>query len=190
MKFVSVPHFWRQRREVKHGRYVCWEWIGSKGGGHGGGYGQILFQGKLWQVSRLAWTLTFGPVPRKRLICHSCDNPPCFRPSHLWPGTYRQNTRDAARKGRMATGDRNGSRLHPERRPRGDANSARRHPELHPRGERSGNAKLRLRDVIAIRAVCSMPGLGAVLARKYNVSQQLISAIRLGYIWKEAEACS
>jgi hypothetical protein len=27
-------------------------------------------------------------------VCHSCDNPPCFLPGHLWPGDAPANARD------------------------------------------------------------------------------------------------
>lgn len=46
---------------------------------------------------------------------HRCDNPPCVRPSHLFPGTVPINNHDRHAKGRDAVGDQNGSVLHPER---------------------------------------------------------------------------
>jgi len=35
------------------------------------------------------------------ILCHSCDNPPCCNPSHLWLGTQAENLADASAKGRL-----------------------------------------------------------------------------------------
>lgn len=35
------------------------------------------------------------------LACHECDNPPCVLEAHLFPGSQRDNMRNAANKGRI-----------------------------------------------------------------------------------------
>lgn len=55
------------------------------------------------QAHRLAYERTKGPIPEGVMICHSCDNPPCFNPHHLWPGTGTDNLVDAITKGRRKT---------------------------------------------------------------------------------------
>lgn len=50
--------------------------------------------------SRIAWELARGPIPDGLWVLHTCDNPPCLNPRHLWLGTALDNNRDAARKGR------------------------------------------------------------------------------------------
>lgn len=55
-------------------------------------------------VHRIAWNLTREQVESKPNVLHRCDNPPCFRPSHLFRGTKKDNTQDALRKGRLKHG--------------------------------------------------------------------------------------
>ncbi len=133
---------------------ACWPWIGAR---NPGGYGNFGIGYRTHRASRVAYELTFGPIPAGMFVCHSCDNPPCCNPEHLFLGTNADNLRDMATKGRAtggkATGDRNGMRTHPEsvrrgdehwtRRKlehlaRGDRNGARLHPERLARGDRNG----------------------------------------------------
>jgi len=60
---------------------------------------------------KLAYLLFRGPVPDGLHVCHSCDNPPCVKPEHLWLGTNDQNQDDKIAKGRQkgAPGERNAS---------------------------------------------------------------------------------
>ena len=75
----------------------CLEWTGVA---HKRGYGRITINSKSVQTHRLAWELANGPIPDGMFICHTCDNPPCCNPDHLWPGTNAENTADKVTKGR------------------------------------------------------------------------------------------
>lgn len=81
----------------------CWEFQGYRDPrGYGNMGCRILSNRKRPErTHRIAYFLTHGPIPEGKHICHKCDNPPCCNPEHLWPGTARQNLRDAQAKGRF-----------------------------------------------------------------------------------------
>lgn len=76
----------------------CWEWTGAK---ISNGYGELSYKNAPAYAHRIAFALFVGPIPFGQVICHSCDNPGCVRPSHLWAGSYQDNTKDAIAKGRV-----------------------------------------------------------------------------------------
>jgi hypothetical protein len=83
----------------------CWVWTGAL---QAGGYGSFGWPGKTWKEwkTRKAHkprdALYVGPIPDGLDILHSCDNPPCVRASHLFPGTDFDNQQDCLKKGRRA----------------------------------------------------------------------------------------
>jgi hypothetical protein len=68
-------------------------------------------------VTRLILAHQLGrPIKWAHQACHTCDNPPCAEPTHLWEGTSADNMRDRDAKGRGARGVKNGrSRLDPHK---------------------------------------------------------------------------
>lgn len=82
----------------------CWVWLGTK---LEKGYGTFRINSPRRKVlaHRFSFELHFG-APSKPQICHSCDNPSCVRPSHLWNGTNADNVADMVEKGRVQKGDR------------------------------------------------------------------------------------
>jgi len=80
----------------------CWLWIGPTSNGR---YGALGVGSKPKEVRfkahRIAWEIFFGPIPEGMKVLHTCDNPPCVNPFHLFLGTQKDNTQDAIRKGRF-----------------------------------------------------------------------------------------
>lgn len=79
-------------------RSSCVEWSGRR---TNDGYGYMFRDGRRWLAHRYAWMMANGrPPARGEVVCHSCDNPGCVNPDHLWVGTQKQNVRDMYAKGR------------------------------------------------------------------------------------------
>lgn len=112
----DIARFWSKVKIISEGE--CWEWLGGK---TPEGYGRFWLKGKLVGANRIAWFLKNGPIPDGMLVCHDCDNPPCCNAKHFFLGSHKKNTQDAVRKGRMASGNRNGSITCPENLIRGEA---------------------------------------------------------------------
>lgn len=74
----------------------CWEWP---------------VQDYAYAPSRLVYRLFVGDLPKGVNACHSCDNPKCYNPAHLFPGTQQQNMDDAKRKGRAGNVGRGSTRV-------------------------------------------------------------------------------
>lgn len=87
-------------------RTGCWEWTASIAGK---GYGQIKLPGERRQIyaHRLAYLIFYGELPEDRMVCHTCDNPRCVRPSHLFLGSAADNLGDMRDKDRHLRGERN-----------------------------------------------------------------------------------
>ncbi len=109
--FCSLPCIrWpKQSIEDRFFRYIgtitntgCILWKGAR---DRDGYGQLDNK----KAPRVSYELLVGPIPDGMLICHTCDNPPCINPAHLFPGTQKRNSADMVAKGRQINGERHHS---------------------------------------------------------------------------------
>lgn len=124
------------------------------------GYGYLLSPTEKKKVvaHRLAFRVAYGRLPEP-LGCHSCDNPPCFNPRHIFEGSNLDNHKDAAVKGR---------------RPRQD-------------GEHNGNSVLTPEMVTRLRAEhirYSRTNSFRALAEKYGVSLSAVAQAVEARHWK------
>lgn len=77
----------------------CWLWTAAKNrdgyGSFGTGEGT-----KTTLAHRWSWQESVGEIPDGMYVLHTCDEPSCVRPDHLFLGTQADNVADCARKGR------------------------------------------------------------------------------------------
>ena len=93
MKDIT-ERFWSKVQ--RGGPDECWPWIA--GTSHRG-YGAFYLDHGMHQSHRVSWELTHGPITDGLHVLHTCDNPPCVNPAHLFLGTDRDNARDSVAKG-------------------------------------------------------------------------------------------
>ena len=96
MSYRNTPEDFWNRVDIKNPD-ECWEWDRPP---EKNGYCYFAFEGKEYLVHRFSWMQSNGDIPKGLCVCHSCDNPTCCNPAHLWLGTRADNNVDRAEKGR------------------------------------------------------------------------------------------
>lgn len=76
----------------------CWNFLGTKDKDGYGVFGHG--RGKQLRAHRASFQFYKGNVITGMFVCHSCDNPSCINPNHLFVGTAKDNTQDMIQKGR------------------------------------------------------------------------------------------
>lgn len=101
-----IEKFWSRVKKTDG----CWNWQGYK---NNVGYGQFttltnsgIFDSRY--VHRFSYYLANGDYNKELEVCHTCDNPCCVKPDHLFLGTHSENMIDAYNKGRKILPDTSG----------------------------------------------------------------------------------
>ena len=135
----------------------CLEWINAK---DKNGYGHTVFVKdgirKTWKVHRLMYYLVYGDIPEGKLICHTCDNPPCFNILHLFLGSPKDNSIDREKKGRARD----------------------------QKGEKNYMATLSQEEIIQIRSMADSGLSQEKIGKIFHVSQTCIGKILRRTRWK------
>lgn len=164
----DVKRFWEKVQKQDGDR--CWLWTAST---YHGGYGRLRLVNDagvrtMCRAHRFSWELHHGPIPEELCVLHTCDNPSCVRPDHLWLGTQVENVRDMKAKGRGATLASHG-------------------PDAWRRGEQHGRAKLTEEHVREIRALVASGTSRAAVARQFGEIWENIDKIARRKTWRHVE---
>lgn len=154
----DVERFW-SKVDQSGGPGECWPWTAAR---KRGGYGMFRVGNGMRKASRVALELTCGSVPPGLFVCHSCDNPPCCNPAHLWAGTAKDNHTDMIAKGRGNRGVVPGGRR---------------------RGEENGRAHLTEAGVRDILVSCARGETQESVARRHRVARSQVGRIVRGENW-------
>lgn len=135
----------------------CWLWTAAK---QYSGYGRFWDGSRYTGAHQYSYRAFRAPIPSGKCVCHTCDNPSCVNPKHLWVGTQRQNLQDMFGKSRQRTRD------------------------TYTSGPDHHNAKLTAEDVITIRAFYQVGRYSQrYLATVFGVTKPVIRNVvqRKGY---------
>lgn len=132
----------------------CWYWLGLM---HRDGYGLISTNHITYTAHRVSYMIHKGEIPKDMHICHSCDNPACVNPDHLWAGTNYDNILDRVKKGRSLLGSKHRS------------------------------AKITEDDARNIKGLMSIGLMPTLISRCRKISFTTVRDIRRGITWKHVK---
>lgn len=103
-----------EKRIEKDAVTGCWNWTASL---NNSGYGQFNLTGaRPIPAHRASWLIYKGEIPadpcgayKTGYVCHTCDNPRCVNPDHLFIGNQQVNMDDKMGKGRHNYGTSEGT---------------------------------------------------------------------------------
>lgn len=149
---AAAPSFWLRVADADE--RGCMEWTGAR---DQDGYGRLQIAGRQERAHRIAFALSNAVAPAGLMVCHTCDNPACCNPAHLWLGTNRDNQVDSVVKGR--------------------------HPRVGHAGQDNGRAKLTEDQVAEAIGLIAAGKTNVEIAAAFGVGHATISAIRRRKSW-------
>ncbi len=147
----QLSRFWK--KISKDGENGCWKWLNAK---DKDGYGKITIQATDMRAHRLSWIIHRGHIPKNALVLHTCDNPECTNPEHLYDGNNTNNMRDREARNRIQ----------------------------HRKGEDCNFSTLTSELIIKIRAMRSAGSKQLEIANLFGISRPHVSAICSRRVWK------
>lgn len=141
---------------------TCWIWKGAK---TPRGYGKFSLPTGTANVRyvyahRHSYELANGPIPDGMIVCHTCDNPWCVNPDHLFVGSHQDNTDDCIRKGRL----RNGTSI----------------------GEKHGRSTISQHQASDIKRLYADVRSPLEISKRTGISRGVINAVVYGKTWRHA----
>lgn len=139
--------------KIKIDESGCWIWVGCTNEK----YGMIKFKKTNLGAHRFSYKYIKKIEPGDLNVCHTCDNPLCVNPDHLFLGTNHDNMKDASIKRRLAYG------------------------EKHYRN------RLKEKEIKEIQRLSKLGLSQTQIAKVFDIEQTNISHIILGKNWKNLE---
>ena len=147
-------------RIQKRGPEECWFYPFVNHNGYGEMHTSLNGKKQKLFIHRAILCLKLGRNIRENYFaCHTCDNPPCANPKHIWEGTKGDNNKDSKKKNRNSHGI---SKL-----------------------EKNGKSKLTRVDIPEIRNRLDLLESMSSIGRSFGVSYVAIRNIRDGKSWSE-----
>ncbi len=145
--------------DTSGGPWACWPWLGLRSQRGYGKFSDVRRGPRSATASRIALEAKLGrPLGDGMLACHTCDNPPCCNPRHLFEGTDEDNVRDMVSKGRRVLGP---------------------HGEAHP------SRKLDSDQVRRLRVLYEAGVKVSALSEQFGISKNQVRKVAQRVYWKD-----